>query len=463
MKGILNSAQIEYVLKHLGQHIHLNNAIRDSFVFVAAGSDLSEYTNRIIFLLSEKPLQISDVKTIDEIQVLFPLSGENSYFSQKNGNIIFNHDILKSVFYLLSGFQELNHNSPDSLGRFSFKASVQAKLNITDKPVVNYYFEEIIKGIEIFCKLHQIEFRRNSQFNNFAFFLTHDVDRIQYYNLNTFLYLFKTLFTKKQSSKKRSENLKELLNTAYHILNVFDKKDLYWNFREISDLEKKLGVNSTFFFLPKDRRHVDSYYNLRDRKIAELIQFLKDENHEIGLHGTVRSSESADAIKKIHSDFLSAADLSITGIRQHRLMWNHPSTAINHCECGIAYDSTLGYAEHEGFRNSYCHPFKIFDFKNNCTLPYWEIPLNVMDSTLFHYRKLSLNEAMLSAEKIRDEVIRFNGVFTLLWHNSYFNEKEVPGVTRFYASLLQKIMAEKPEVLTGLQIVQRLSDTGNNG
>lgn len=463
MNGILNSAQIEYVMLHLGQHIHLSDALRDSFVFTGHDSDLSDYKNRIVFLLSEKSFEISDIKTIGEIPVLFPLSGENSYFSHKNGNIIFNHDILKSAFYLLSGIQEVNHNSPDSLGRFSYKESVQAKLNITHKPVVNYYFEEIINGIKAFCDNQNIEFKRISHFNKFAFFLTHDVDRIQYYNLNTFLYLLKTLFLKKQGIKARWENLKELLNTGFHILNVFDKKDPYWNFSEMSDQEKKLGINSAFFFLPKDRKHVDSYYNLNDKKITDLLQFLKNEKHEIGLHGTVRSSESDEALKNILSDFLSVANLNSTGIRQHRLMWKHPDTAVSHCLNGIVYDSTLGFAEHEGFRNSYCHPFRIFDFKNNCTLPYWEIPLNVMDSTLFFYRKLSLSEAMTATEKIRDEVIRFNGVFTLLWHNSYFNEKEVPGITRFYSSLLQNIMAEKPEVMTGLKIVQRLSDTAKNG
>jgi len=463
MKGILNSAQIEYVILHLAQHIYLSDALRDSFVFAGHDTDLAGYKNRIIFLLSEKPFQIADIKIIEEIPVLFPLSSENSFFSGKNGNIIFTHDILKSAFYLLSGIQEVNHNSPDSLGRFSFKTSVQSKLNITHKPVVNYYFEEIIKGIKTFSDNRNIEFRRISHFNKFAFFLTHDVDRIQYYNLNTFLYLLKTLFTKKQVTKTRVESLKEVLNTGFHILNVFGKKDPYWNFREMSDQEKKLGINSAFFFLPKDRKHVDAYYNLNDKKITDLIKFLKNENHEIGLHGTVRSSESGEALKKNISEFLSVANLTSTGIRQHRLMWKHPDTAVNHCFNGIIYDSTLGFAEHEGFRNSYCHPFRIFDFKNNCTLPYWEIPLNVMDSTLFHYRKLSLSEAMSSSEKIRDEVIRFNGVFTLLWHNSYFNEKEVPGITRFYSSLLENVMAEKPEVLTGLKIVQRLSDTVKNG
>lgn len=462
MKGILNSAQIEYLLFHLGQHINLHEALMNSFVFVQLDSDLSCYRNKIIFSLSDKALEITDIKYINTLPVLFPLSGENSFFSQKNGSIIFTHDILKSAFYLLSGYQEVNNKSTDSLGRYSYKSSIQSILGITAKPVVNYYFEEIISGIEVFCNQQRIEFRRKSLFSNFAFFLTHDVDRIKYYNVNTFLYLIKTLFKKRKGRKRRLLIAGEIFVTVYHILNIFDKKDPYWNFGEMSETEKNMGITSAFYFLPKDRKHVDSYYNISDKKILDLIRFLQKEGHEIGLHGTVSSSVSLDSLKSILSDFLRITNVSETGIRQHRLMWNHPGTALNHYKCGAVYDTTLGFAEHEGFRNSYCHPFKFFDFGKNCTLPYWEIPLNIMDSTLFHYRRLGISEAMISSEKIITEVIRFNGIFTLLWHNSFFDEKEYPGITGFYTSLLQRIIDSEPEILTGLKIIKRYTEKLSN-
>ncbi|MCX6254819.1 MAG: hypothetical protein NTV31_10130, partial [Bacteroidia bacterium] len=94
----------------------------------------------------------------------------------------------------------------------------------------------------------------------------------------------------------------------------------------------------------------------------------------------------------------------------------------------------------------------------NRMLSYWEIPLNVMDSTLFHNRKLSIDDARESMMTILEEIKRFNGVFTLLWHNSYFNESEVPGITNFYFDLLNIIIAEKPEISTGLKIVARYKD-----
>jgi hypothetical protein len=78
-----------------------------------------------------------------------------------------------------------------------------------------------------------------------------------------------------------------------------------------------------------------------------------------------------------------------------------------------------------------------------------------MDSTLFHYRKLSTTEALSSITTILNEIKKFHGVFTLLWHNSYLNEDDVPGIRRFYTDLLNLIKADKPEVLTGLGILDR--------
>lgn len=458
MKGFLNFEQIEYVLFHLNNHIILNRGIRESLIFIKSPLEIPKYPDKIIFILSEKELEMKEIIYINEIPVLFPNSHEKQSFYSQDGNIIFNHDFIKSVYYLLSGYQEYNNMDLDSFGRYLSGSSIQSKLGIINKPVVNYYFVEIISGIEEFCSKHYRRLTKRDHRNTFSLFLTHDVDRIKYFSINSLLYTIKLLFRFIKEGKKRTTLVKEIFRIAFHLINIFDHKDPYWNFEELTQKEKELGICSTYFFLPRDQKHVDSYYDIDNRKIRELIEFLRKEGCEIGLHGTVLSSKSFDSLKTIVSNFLKITGLTQTGIRQHRLMWQHPLTAKNHDVAGISYDSTLGFADHEGFRNSYCNPFKLFDFKKNRMLSYWEIPLNVMDSTLFYYRKLPVEEAMDSALAIISEIKRFNGVFTLLWHNSYFNESEVPGITEFYYTLLGKIIAEKPEITTGLKIIKKYNE-----
>jgi hypothetical protein len=89
----------------------------------------------------------------------------------------------------------------------------------------------------------------------------------------------------------------------------------------------------------------------------------------------------------------------------------------------------------------------------------WEFPLNVMDVTLFHYRKLDFENAEKSVLDIVKEVKNFGGVFSMLWHNTMFDEYEIPGITVFYQELIKKIMAEGAESLTGEMLLNRLNET----
>src|SRR5450759_3989376 len=137
MKGFLNQAQFEYVLSHLNNHIDLNETVKNSFVFLKYHDKISDYSNKIIFLLSDKDLDLNKIVSINQIPVLFPVADKISSFRKEDGNIIVLHDYIKSAFFLLSGYQEYVNNEKDSLGRFSYMSSVQEKLKITGKPVVN--------------------------------------------------------------------------------------------------------------------------------------------------------------------------------------------------------------------------------------------------------------------------------------------------------------------------------------
>ena len=413
--------------------------------------------SRRICVLTGKQFDEAEISLTGDIPVLFPVLRGTASFTSINGNVIFNNDLLKSSFYLLSGYQERNPVSLDHLDRFEYQSSIQSRLNIITRPVVNYYFDEIISGIREFCRLHNIGFTKRNLFTNFAFFLTHDVDRVIYYNLNSLLNTGKQIAGFMNPGKKKSYLLKEVFNIGSHIISNPGGNDPYWNFSFLSNIEKKLGIRSAWFFLPEDQKHIDSYYKLTDKKIIELICFLLNEGHEIGLHGTVRSYHSFESLVKIKKELVSVTGQDSSGIRQHRLMWRHPDTALIHEKAGLIYDTTLCFAGHEGFRNSYCHPFRLFDFEKERMLSYWEIPLNVMESTLFDYRYLDFGDALKAIDHLLSEIRAFNGVFTLLWHNNYFDEVEKPGITAFYTGLLERIMSEKPEVITGMDIIKKIT------
>jgi hypothetical protein len=190
--------------------------------------------------------------------------------------------------------------------------------------------------------------------------------------------------------------------------------------------------------------------------LISLFEYLKKENCEVGLHGTVESISNREKMKSSIDKLQQASSTTIVGARQHRLLWHHPETALIQESLGLKYDTTLGFAAHEGFRNSYCHPFRIYNFEEDRMMKLWEFPLNVMDVTLFAYQKYTIEEAFDKTIHVIHEVKKFGGVFSLLWHNSFFDEDLYPGVTTFYTKLLKSIALAEPENLLGVELVDRM-------
>ncbi len=438
MDCVLTKNQREYVLFHLDYSFELSPEIRDLFLFG------EKKKGNICFYQSTEAYNEKSVLYIDDIPILFPGDRDEGIYTFNKGTLEFHHDILKSAFYLLSGYQEYASCKKDKLGRFPYDESIQYKLGFLHKPIVNYFFEWIGKGIEEYCLYHKLPFKKKELFKNFGFFLTHDIDRIDKYNFH---------LTK---NKLKNKKLKEFFHYALKFLNPFDHDNPYWSFDYLLELNKKYDMTSTYFFLNRGVRHIDSYYHYSMKRISKLIKRLEENNCEIGLHGTVKSADDSQVMQKNLDELNKVSKKPVIGNRQHRLSYIHPLTIKLLGERAIKYDSTLGFAGHEGFRNSYCLPFHLYDFENDEMLPLWEIPLIVMDSTIFDYRKLSYKKAHQSIKNILGEINRFNGIFTLLWHNSYCDKEARPGICGFYDSILKMIHDKKGESLRGKDILERI-------
>ena len=460
MIGVLTNNQREYVLFHLNQHILLTPALKDRFVYVSNSEELGRYSNRIVFLFCENPIQVHELRYIHELPVLFPTSDREDFlYFDGSGNLVFSHDLLKTVFYLLSGYQEYaNRDSKDRLNRFDYADSIQKKTNCIHKPIVNYYFNEIANGIEQFCSINKIAVQKRSLFKNFGFLLSHDIDAVDLYTFNFLLYKVKEIIGLVPSRLSRLSNLKLLLSGFLKWSRIIENDNPYFNFTFMRSIERMYNFRSTFYFLDRGISHSDASYSFSEVRMKNLYAFLQNENCEIGLHGTVESIYSLEKMKSSLTKLEQASGLKIIGIRQHRLLWDHPQTANIQKAVGFHYDTTLGFAAHQGFRNSYCYPFKLYNFEKDETINLWEFPLNVMDVTLFFYQNYSTSEAAKKITEIIVEVQKFGGIFTLLWHNSFFDENTYPGITEFYKNILDQIARTGSENLLASELLDKLEN-----
>ncbi|AMM52016.1 hypothetical protein TH61_13635 [Rufibacter sp. DG15C] len=359
------------------------------------------------------------------------------FFQNTQGQVIVPYDVIASAFYLLSGWQEYYGKDRDQFGRFPFKASLQARHRFITKPLVNYYFGVLREALEV-AYGQKIE-PKLWDGKPFATCLTHDVDYCQ------------TAWKVAGKPALQKGNIKLFLQLY---LKHLKGQDAWFNLPQVEKELLALNAKGTFFFLPEKspyQGHPNADYDIASPKIQNEIKRLKSAGHEIALHGSHGSSHKARQLKQEREKI----GQSVQGNRFHYLRFDPVKSLEVLEETNIHYDSSLGFPERFGFRNSYCHPFRLFDFKKRQMSGVWELPLNLMDITLNHpnYLQLKPEEVMPALTPMLQEIEKFHGVFTLLWHNENFTPYALPQGLELFREITQYVQKRGSQFLTAQQAV----------
>ena len=268
----------------------------------------------------------------------------------------------------------------------------------------------------------------------FALCLTHDVDRVK----KTYQY-----FTRFMRFSKKLQ-IKNAVNEIFNFLNFYfsrgSKKDPYWNFEIIMDIERKFCVKSTFFFLyesgkinifkPKTWKLYLGRYDIKNLEVVKVIKKLDLEGWEIGLHGSYKSYTNKNLLKKEKEELEGVLGKRVYGIRQHYGNLKIPETWKLQEDLGFEYDSSFGITDYDGFKGNKYFPFRPFES------PFLEIPLTIMEHRLFLSDK-NKEEIWEECKKIIKDVEEKNGVLTILWHNRIFDENEFLGRSEIYERIIE--------------------------
>ena len=351
------------------------------------------------------------------------LFGDAQYplITYDNGNCVINADIIASSFYLLTNWQEQFVKETDRYGRFPFEESIQKKLDFTYLPVVNYYFDMLKTAIEKTYAV-KISLRNNSKLSTI---LSHDIDELE----------------------------KLWLQDGFHALkkgNVFALPGIVFNhlqknsttnpsIKSVLELNKEFNIHSDFFILCSNKH--DGVYKNADYQISSTvarntIQEIVDAENEIGVHGSFFTHQSNEKLADDIQILEKVTKRKIKGNRFHFLSYDCLLTPSILQDCRIQYDSTLGFAEHIGFRNSYADIFLLFDLKNFQSTKVFEFPLALMDASLYfpHYMNCNFDQSVEQVKKLIGEVEKVNGVLVINWHNSSY--------LKFKNSWLQSLLKE---------------------
>ena len=184
--------------------------------------------------------------------------------------------------------------------------------------------------------------------NEFSATVTHDIDEV----LSGWKHRIRTQLERKQYLKAISFGFSHLIKPFHPWKNLV----------ELSEFNTKNGVNSTFFILTRNNKLGEiknADYPLSDSYVQNSLKKINESNHELGIHGSYKTH---DSLAELKSD-ISNLKFTVTGNRFHFLQFDINNTPKVLNQAGIKYDTTLGFQESIGFRNSICTPFYLYDFE----------------------------------------------------------------------------------------------------
>jgi hypothetical protein len=341
-------------------------------------------------------------------------------YIQNRKIIITNIDIVSDIFFMLTRYEEVINTevyNNEKFNRFPASKSLAFKNNFLNRPIVNEHIDLIWRWIDSF----NLDYTRKKWWGDkeFAACLTHDVDIIQKHKK------FRNILRSSANLIfKQRKPLKAIINFANYFKGY--KKDPYYTFDYMINLEKAYGYRSSFYFMSGGNSEVDNYYDINDKKIINLIKEVENEGCEAGYHCSFNSYNKFEMLKDEKEKINNIVNSKVFGCRQHYLRFKAPYTWRIQEKAGLLYDTTLSYADAEGFRCGTCFPFRPYDLLENRILDLWEIPLIVMDGSLQNpdYRGYTTEQGLEETKKLIDTIKKHNGVFTMLYHNSSFDSDE---------------------------------------
>lgn len=214
--------------------------------------------------------------------------------------------------------------------------------------------------------------------------------------------------------------------------------------------EKSVGMRASWLFKAGGTDKRDVTYNVRGARAAGLMKRIREEGHEIGIHPSFNAHTDARMFGREIGTIAGVAGGDIRCVRQHYLRFLYPDTWKIQVRHGCEVDSTLGFAEREGFRNGLCHPFLPFDLVLNEAIPLWELPLTVMDGTLAGYRGMNTVEALERIRTLWSIIEVERGSMVLLFHNTAFDEHDFPGWGSVFDAVCTDVGASRDVFAQGL-------------
>ncbi len=342
----------------------------------------------------------------------------------KQGALV-HYDILGLTFWMLTRLEEVGRTDLDEHQRFPATSSHAYKHDYLERPIVDEWL--IILGQVIERVWIGIDLKRQE----FGVKVSHDVDSPSQYGFKP----WSTIARMMAGHLIKRRDLKAFFLAPY--IKLFTNSHLrsadpFNTFEWLMEVSESNNLKSAFYFIcGRTDKGKDGDYELEHPVIRKLMRLIHERGHEIGLHpsyGTFQNAgliaQEAERLKRVCAE--EDIEQAQWGGRMHFLRWEQTVTMCACDSAGMNYDSTLGYADSVGFRCGTCYEFPGFDVIAQYELDIRIRPLIAMDCTILSrkYMGLKYHDTEKILKKLVARCKKVDGCFTLLWHNSFFEDKE---------------------------------------
>ncbi len=352
-----------------------------------------------------------------------PPNGVPYVYQESAGRASIGVDIFGGAFFMLARYEEMVTSVRDRYDRFPARASLAWREGFLERPLVNEYLEIL------WTALHRLWPRLERRPRSHRVCLSHDVDRPFSVAGRSPVAVSRSLLADvllRRDMGLARRRVQAWIRTRHGILD----SDPANTFALLMDLSERQGRQSAFYFMACSRPHAQgASYALEHPWIRQLMRRIHERGHEVGLHTSDRAyldrGETCRQFEKLRQVCGEEGIVrSSWGGRHHYLRWRNPTTWEDWSAAGLDYDSTLGFADHVGFRSGVCYEYSTFSLCTRRALRLRERPLIAMEETLLRHMGLSWPSACERILRLNAVCKSFAGDFTLLWHNSSLVSKQ---------------------------------------
>ncbi len=323
-------------------------------------------------------------------------------------------DFFGASFWLLTRYEEYLPFKADNYNRFNYRSSLAYQYDFIQVPLVNIWLNEV-KNV-LLSHFPSLEFNTR----NYTYLSTVDID-------NAFKYKYKG-FVRTLAGIISDRNFKKLVERFSIIMGK--KTDPFDCYNFLIETHKKSNIQAIFFLLLGDYGVNDKNHSASDLRFQSLIKHLSDYS-TVGIHPSFGSNQNIQQLKIEISRLGNITHRLITKSRQHFSMLTFPKTYQELLQAGIYADYSMGYTNYNGFRASYCFPYKWYSLDIESISALTIHSFCISENTLLESIK---NETLLQQSlPIINEVKKYKGEMISIFHNNNFNEE----LKKFYLEFIK--------------------------